>query len=269
MRRRFQHFMMISLLLLISLEGLSADLYRIDSNPYQERTSNNQGKKTSVNLAEGTLNPANENGKITIVDHIARSRIRTLKDNSQFTSFSTLESLGTYYGGGYKITLDADRLQADIETRKISGVKIHTTEDITAGIKKEMAETLRFSELSPETVLKFHADLDAHIKAYYAMVRIDKKPTPDCDKFFWSGIDSLKLKYTDIFTKVSKDDYVSYSYLANALRHVTTDHEVLVEGKVPGQYFTIDNLALLDMKKSEQALARLGQKPKFQAHCQQ
>ncbi len=238
----------LSVLVILASSASFADaIYRVDSNPYTHLTVDGKGKKSHIDLKSGELRPANIQGHISIVDHIARSRIRTLKDNSQFTSFSTLDSLGSYYGGGYKITIDTDRLNSDIQSRKIHGVKIHSTQNIIEGIKKEMAGLLKFSNLRRSSLRAFDFDMNEHLKKYYAMVRKENKPTAECDAFFWKGIAEFRGKYPEIFGRLSEEDYVSYTYLANALRHVRTDHEVLVEGIIPPEYFEVEQPEQADL----------------------
>lgn len=228
--------------LLVMATTEAAELYRVDSRPNNWISRNGDNKKSHIDFRTGALYPANIHGKITIVDHIARSRQRQLKDNSQFTSFSTLPSLDDYYHGGHKITVDLDTLQKDISTGQLRNTKVHSTESITESLQSEMDAILGLSRKNKGKVTAFHRDLEKHLRAYYKMVRIEKRPAKECDTFFWNGVNALRFYYPEIFEGISEQDYKSYSYIFNGLRHARTDHEVLIEGTIPKKYYAMKKI---------------------------
>ena len=255
------------LLQFFAIFAIAAEIYRIDSKPYSPLSRTGSNKKSYVDLQTATLVPANIKGKITITDHIARSRNRELKDNSQFTSFSTMNSLSSYYGGGYKITVDLDLLEQDIDQGLLPKTRVHHNATILKNLENEMDLLLSIQTMDAHTVKKFKAEMQMHLADYYSMVRIQELPTEVCDKFFWSGVNAFRERYPSIFAHLNKEQYSNYSYLFNALRHAKTDHEVLVEGPIPSKYFQLEKIdrdvqALNLMKDAAQSLAMLGGK-----HC--
>lgn len=246
----------------VAVFAIAAEIYRIDSKPYSSITRTGNNKKSYVDLKSAVLVPANINGKISITDHIARSRNRALKDNSQFTSFSTLKSLSSYYGGGYKITVDLDILEQDIARGLLPKTRIHYNEVILKNLEGEMDQLLNIQAKDAGIVNQFKKEMQGHLADYYAMVRIQELPTEVCDKFFWKGVNAFRDRYPDLFEHLNKEQYSNYSYLFNALRHAKTDHEVLVEGPIPSKYFQLEKLdkndqALNLMQNAAKSLAKI------------
>ena len=258
-------FAFVVLLQLFTGFALAAELYRIDSKPFSPLSRTGNNKKSYIDVKTATLVPANINGTITITDHIARSRKRVLKDNSQFTSFSTLKNLSSYYGGGYKITVDLDLLEQDIAQGLLPKTRVHHNETILENLEGEMDILLNIQAMDANSVKKFKEEMHAHLTEYYSMVRIQELPTEVCDKFFWNGVNAFRDRYPGIFAELNKEQYSNYSYLFNALRHAKADHEVLVEGPIPSKYFQLEKLnrnvqALMLMQDATQSLAKISAK---------
>jgi|GEM_PF-1838604 len=168
----------IALVITLSLPGSlvgAVEIFRVDRDPYSPLTASapgesasTVGRKSHID-ANGDLAPADIHGTITPLDHVARSRIRTLKDHSQFTSFSESDGLSQYYGGGYRITLDLDALSAAIDSRQAMGVKIHRSQDLLKAMNAELDTILSLKSRNSDAVLRYRELLNAHLNAYTAM----------------------------------------------------------------------------------------------------
>ena len=225
-----------SLLLFFAFDAWASFLYRVDDNPRQEL--NAAGTRKSFITSQGSLSPANPRGHISVLDHIARSRMTELKSNSQFTSFSSRSDLGGYYGkqGASIIIVDLERLTSDIYRGLVTTVTIHSTSKIINNFENALTRVVGLNSASPEVQTGFRKEVWDHINAYFTLVRTKGVPQSECDTFFWNGVNGFREKYPSLFNKMDKTKYEEYSYLFNGLRHVNTDEEWLVEGVIPKDY---------------------------------
>ncbi|UOB10462.1 hypothetical protein MQE23_15920 [Streptomyces sp. HP-A2021] len=110
--------------------------------------------------------PADPAGKITPLEHVLGGANPKAKEASQFTSFAPKDGTGKVYGA-QEVSIDYQRLQADIAAGKVHGVEIWRPEQIqrsindeinkVAGKDVEVPTTLRPSD--SDAVTKFVNDL--------------------------------------------------------------------------------------------------------------
>ncbi|MBS2961748.1 hypothetical protein KGA66_01720 [Actinocrinis puniceicyclus] len=96
-------------------------------------------RKSHLN-ADGNLEPANPNGTTSILQHVEGNRDKVAKGNSPFTSFAPEDGTGKIYGA-HEIHVDYNRLQDDIASGKVSGVKVLNPADIQSSIRGEIDRT--------------------------------------------------------------------------------------------------------------------------------
>lgn len=230
--RNFLHL----IFLLLAFDVWAISLYRVDNNPLDEM--NGTGTRKSFITSQGSLSPANPRGHISVLDHIARSRMVEIKSNSQFTSFSSRSDLGGYYGkqGASIITVDLERLSHAIYRGLVTTVTIHSTSKIVDDFENALTKVVKLNTATPEIQTNFRKEVWDHINAYFTMVRTKGVPQSECDTFFWNGVNDFRKRYPSLFNEMSETTYQEYSYIFNGLRHVHTDEEWLVEGVIPKDY---------------------------------
>ncbi len=117
---------------------------RTDGSPYS--TIKTKGGARSYIDAEGNLRPANPDGKATIQQHIRGSD--PAKADSPYTSFSE-NAPGAKVYGDTTITLDKARLQADIASGKVTGVKIIEHNEVIKNLSGKVNEAQARYDTSP------------------------------------------------------------------------------------------------------------------------
>ncbi len=164
---------------------------------------NYKGKTKSRVVEDGSLVPANPNGKATPLEHVYGSD--PAKGDSPYTSFLT-ESGGvakTY--GGSEIELDLPKLRADIESGNLKNVEVLTPEQISKMITDEISQIA--------TIVKKDIDVDAAIA---------KGPQGIPDYVASLGI--------------SKGQSSKLSRRLLAYYNTTRDGEYLIKGTIPATY---------------------------------
>ncbi|MBD2681002.1 MULTISPECIES: DUF4157 domain-containing protein [Nostoc] len=164
---------------------------------------NYKGKTKSRVVEDGSLVPANPNGKASPLEHVYGSD--PAKGDSPYTSFLT-ESGGvakTY--GGSEIELDLPKLRADIESGNLKNVEVLTPEQISKMITDEISQIA--------TTVKKDIDVDAAIA---------KGPQGIPDYVASLGI--------------SKGQSSKLSRRLLAYYNTTRDGEYLIKGTIPAEY---------------------------------
>jgi hypothetical protein len=164
---------------------------------------NYKGKTKSRVVEDGSLVPANPNGKATPLEHVYGSD--PAKGDSPYTSFLT-ESGGvakTY--GGSEIELDLPKLRADIESGNLKNVEVLTPEQISKMITDEISQIA--------TIVKKDIDVDAAIAN-------GPQGIPDY-------VASLG---------ISKGQSSKLSRRLLAYYNTTRDGEYLIKGTIPAEY---------------------------------
>ncbi|MFI8831545.1 hypothetical protein ACIGPN_10995, partial [Streptomyces afghaniensis] len=129
-------------------------------------THNQFGLRKSRFEPDLGIMPADPAGKITPLEHVLGGANPKAKEASQFTSFAPKDGTGKVYGA-QEVSIDYQRLQADIAAGKVHGVEIWRPEQIqrsindeinkVAGKDVEVPTTLRPSD--SDAVTKFVNDL--------------------------------------------------------------------------------------------------------------
>ncbi|BAY79285.1 AAA ATPase (plasmid) [Nostoc linckia NIES-25] len=164
---------------------------------------NYKGKTKSRVVEDGSVVPANPNGKATPLEHVYGSD--PAKGDSPYTSFLT-ESGGvakTY--GASEIELDLPKLRADIESGNLKNVEILTPEQISKMITDEISQIA--------TTVKKDIDVDA-------AVANGPQGIPDY-------VASLG---------ISKGQSSKLSRRLLAYYNTTRDGEYLIKGTIPAEY---------------------------------
>ncbi|MBD2514354.1 DUF4157 domain-containing protein [Nostoc sp. FACHB-973] len=164
---------------------------------------NHKGKAKSHVVEDGSLIPANPNGKATPLEHVYGSD--PAKGDSPYTSFLT-ESGGvakTY--GGSEVELDLPKLRADIESGNLKNVEVLTPEQISKMITDEISQIA--------TTVKKDIDVDA-------AVANGPQGIPDY-------VASLG---------ISKGQSSKLSRRLLAYYNTTRDGEYLIKGTIPAEY---------------------------------
>lgn len=113
-------------------------------------TTNHRGHRKSYIDEEGTLNPANPDGDITIQQHVRGTE--PTKSNSQYTSTSAVDdNVATVPKsfGNDAIEIDTRRLQEDIDSGRVADVEIIPPKRVQAELQEKINEAQARYDTSP------------------------------------------------------------------------------------------------------------------------
>ena len=194
-----------------SYQVVSNPAYRSDDRMTQP-TGRDGKPKSHLNEA-GNLVPANPGGKASISDHV-RGHQTVRKADSPYTSFSTANVEGTAFGNGEIVSVNLERLEADIAAGVLpqGNVTIVKTEEILAAIKTDLVARIR------DTLGAVAEETDAAI---------------------WNMAKTGELQFSELPKKVAKALADDVRKFTEAYENVQRANEVLIQGKVPAEYLEL------------------------------
>jgi hypothetical protein len=107
----------------------------VRQDPNFRAPTNERGVPKSQLSEDGSMTPANPNGRTTPLQHVMG--MDPVKGDSSYTSFLT-EGPGAKSYGPKQVQLDVHRLKADAASGKLSGVSVMTPKEVQATIRGDI-----------------------------------------------------------------------------------------------------------------------------------
>jgi hypothetical protein len=162
---------------------------------------NHKGKPKSHIDSSGSMVPANNKGKTSVIEHIYG--IDPAKGNSPNTSFMTEKNGVAKVYGSQEVELNISRVRADIQSGKLKGIEIVTPKEVTKTIREE-AERIA--------------------------------PGVDLNRGIAQDNDGIRPYVNSLSLSKTKSDKMER--LLRAYLNTTRDGEFLVKGTIPQEYYT-------------------------------